>query len=97
MATRREFVRQSMLAGGALGLSGVGALPAAESLVPNAQDGEPGMNIGIIIFPRMDQIDFTGPFEVLSRVPGAAIHVLEGEDAFTGHQGPDPHPRADVS
>ena len=34
------------------------------------------MNIGIIIFPRMDQIDFTGPFEVLSRVPGATIHVL---------------------
>ena len=34
------------------------------------------MNIGIIIFPRMDQIDFTGPFEVLSRVPGAAVQVM---------------------
>jgi cyclohexyl-isocyanide hydratase len=25
------------------------------------------LTIGCLIFPRMDQIDFTGPFEVLSR------------------------------
>jgi cyclohexyl-isocyanide hydratase len=34
------------------------------------------LNIGILIFPRMDQIDFTGPFEVLSRVPDSTVHVL---------------------
>jgi cyclohexyl-isocyanide hydratase len=34
------------------------------------------MNIGMLIFPGIDQIDFTGPFEVLSRIPGAAIHVM---------------------
>jgi len=34
------------------------------------------MNIGMLIFPGIDQIDFTGPFEVLSRIPGAAIHVV---------------------
>ena len=39
------------------------------------------LKIGIIIFPRMDQIDFTGPFEVLSRVPNATIHVLAKEKA----------------
>jgi cyclohexyl-isocyanide hydratase len=27
------------------------------------------LTIGTILFPEMDQIDFTGPFEVLSRIP----------------------------
>jgi len=34
------------------------------------------LTIGALIFPRMDQIDFTGPFEVLSRIPDATIHVI---------------------
>jgi hypothetical protein len=27
------------------------------------------LTIGCLVFPRQDQIDFTGPFEVLSRIP----------------------------
>ncbi len=34
------------------------------------------LNIGVIIYPRVDQIDVTGPFEVFSRIPGAKIHVI---------------------
>jgi cyclohexyl-isocyanide hydratase len=34
------------------------------------------LNIGILIYPRMDQIDFTGPFEVFSRLPDSTVHVL---------------------
>lgn len=34
------------------------------------------MTIGGLIFPRLDQIDFTGPFEVLSRIPNSTIHVI---------------------
>jgi cyclohexyl-isocyanide hydratase len=34
-----------------------------------------GMNIGSLVFDNMDQIDFTGPFEVLSRLPGANYQV----------------------
>jgi len=34
------------------------------------------VNIGMLIFPRMDQLDFTGAFEVLSRIPNSKIHVL---------------------
>ena len=34
------------------------------------------LTIGCLIFPRMDQIDFTGPFEVLSRIPNSTIHVI---------------------
>jgi cyclohexyl-isocyanide hydratase len=34
------------------------------------------LTIGALIFPRLDQIDFTGPFEVLSRIPNSSIHVM---------------------
>jgi cyclohexyl-isocyanide hydratase len=32
--------------------------------------------IGALVFPRLDQIDFTGSFEVLSRIPDSGIHVI---------------------
>ena len=34
------------------------------------------LTIGALIFPRLDQIDFTGPFQVLSRIPNSNIHVI---------------------
>jgi len=34
------------------------------------------LTLGAIVFPGMDQIDFTGPFEVLSRLPDSTFHVL---------------------
>ncbi len=34
------------------------------------------LHIGALLFERMDQIDFTGPFEVLSRVPNSSFHVI---------------------
>lgn len=34
------------------------------------------LTIGALIFDRIDQIDFTGPFEVLSRLPNATFHVI---------------------
>jgi cyclohexyl-isocyanide hydratase len=30
----------------------------------------------MLIFPRMTQLDFTGPFEVFARTPGVKVHVL---------------------
>ncbi|WP_435016337.1 DJ-1/PfpI family protein [Tundrisphaera sp. TA3] len=83
MATRRTFL-QNGLAGGAIGLTAVrgiaaeGADPSPEAAPP---DADSRLSIGILIFPRMDQIDFTGPFEVLSRVPDAAVHVMAKEKA----------------
>jgi len=32
-------------------------------------------NIGFVIFPDITQLDFTGPLQVLSRVPGATTHI----------------------
>ena len=33
------------------------------------------LHIGSVIFDGMDQIDFTGPFEVLSRIPNSTLHI----------------------
>lgn len=41
---------------------------------PEAQTGH--LVIGCLIYPRMDQIDFTGPFEVLSRIPDSTVYIL---------------------
>jgi cyclohexyl-isocyanide hydratase len=34
------------------------------------------LSIGGLIFPDMDQCDFMGPFEVLSRIPNATFHTI---------------------
>ncbi|WP_293883273.1 DJ-1/PfpI family protein [Sphingomonas sp.] len=36
------------------------------------------ITIGALIFDRLDQIDFTGPFEVFSRIPDTEVHVVAG-------------------
>jgi cyclohexyl-isocyanide hydratase len=35
-----------------------------------------GMNVGILAFPRMTQLDAAGPFEVLARLPGASVRLV---------------------
>jgi cyclohexyl-isocyanide hydratase len=37
------------------------------------------LSVGCLIFERMDQIDFTGPFEVLSRMPETTIRIIGKE------------------
>lgn len=34
------------------------------------------LHIGILYFPGMTQLDVTGPFEVLARLPNAKVHLL---------------------
>lgn len=34
------------------------------------------ISIGILIFPHATQLDFSGPFEVLARVPNACVHLV---------------------
>src|SRR5258708_30676779 len=34
------------------------------------------LTIGALIFDDIDQLDFTGPFEVLTRLPDASFHVI---------------------
>lgn len=37
------------------------------------------LSVGCLIFPQMDQIDFTGPFEVLSRMPDTTVQIMARE------------------
>jgi len=34
------------------------------------------INIAFVLFPNVTQLDFTGPLQVLSRVPGAKVHIV---------------------
>jgi cyclohexyl-isocyanide hydratase len=34
------------------------------------------MNIGFVLFPNVTQLDFTGPLQILHRMPGAQTHIL---------------------
>ncbi len=39
------------------------------------------IQIGFLIFPAMTQLDVTGPAEILSRLPGARIHMIARDRA----------------
>ncbi|MBN9520998.1 DJ-1/PfpI family protein [bacterium] len=78
MATRREFVRTATVAG-ALAGSGVASVTGQPTPTPRPITEIPAdrpIRVGALVFPRMDQIDLTGPFAVLSRLPNATVRLL---------------------
>jgi len=38
--------------------------------------GEEQVHIGFVLYPDLTQLDLTGPYEVLARVPGVAVHLV---------------------
>jgi cyclohexyl-isocyanide hydratase len=34
------------------------------------------LQIGLVLFPRVTQLDFTGPLQVFSSIPGAQVHLI---------------------
>src|ERR1700748_3436044 len=34
------------------------------------------LQIGLVIFPKVTQLDFTGPLQVFSSLPGANVHLI---------------------
>jgi cyclohexyl-isocyanide hydratase len=36
----------------------------------------PAFNVGFVIFPELTQLDFTGPLQILARMPDAAVHIV---------------------
>jgi cyclohexyl-isocyanide hydratase len=38
-------------------------------------------NVGFVIFPDLTQLDFTGPQQVLARLPQSAMHIIAKSDA----------------
>src|SRR5512138_2714112 len=49
-------------------------------VAPSSEIRKPKMSaalqIGIVLFPRVTQLDFTGPLQVFSSVPGAKVHLI---------------------
>lgn len=81
MGTRRNLLQNSLALAGALAVAGSRAPLLAEvgaglERTKGPLDMEKHLNIGAMIFPRMDQIDFTGPFEVLAQLPNSTFHVV---------------------
>lgn len=37
---------------------------------------QPALSIGMLIFPRLTQLDLTGPYEVFARLPNAQVHLI---------------------
>lgn len=79
MNTRRAFLRHALAAGTALTAAERGAHAASRTATPPPATDH--LHIGAVLFPQVDQIDFTGPFEVLSRLPNSTFHVLGKEKA----------------
>lgn len=76
--TRRMFIGGTMM---------LGAIAAAGAEAP-LDAGKRSLAIGSFIFPMMDQIDFTGPFSVLSRLPQSQLQVMALERApIQDHKG----------
>lgn len=38
--------------------------------------GERALQVGMLCYPRLTQLDLTGPYEVLSRMPDTQVHIL---------------------
>ncbi len=45
------------------------------------------MNIGLLLFPDLTQLDLTGPYEVFHRLPGATVHLVWKDTAPVRAQG----------
>jgi cyclohexyl-isocyanide hydratase len=57
------------------------SVPLFVSERPGPRISTQPLSVGFLIFAQMDQIDFTGPFEVLSRMPDTTMHVVGKESA----------------
>lgn len=41
-----------------------------------AMETHASLSIGLLLFPKVTQLDLTGPFEVFARAPGARVHLI---------------------
>lgn len=89
---RRAFGQLSAfgLASTMVGLNGAAKADSSMDVEPEAFTAlrNKPLSIGILIFPELDQIDFTGPFEVLTRLPDTKVHVIGTQKGpFRGYEG----------
>ena len=51
------------------------------SVVEDWRSDMSSFNIGFVIFPDLTQLDFTGPLQVLSRLPQSATYIVAKSEA----------------
>lgn len=56
-----------------------GDRPVAAATTAVAADGTTPFTIGFVLFPMVTQLDFTGPLQVLHRLPGARVLILAAD------------------
>src|SRR5262249_8001664 len=80
MHARRGFLRATLVAG-VITAAGCGRRrpPGGGTEGLGGDSMSDHLHVGAVIYPEMDQIDFTGPFEILSRLPDSTFHVLAKE------------------
>jgi cyclohexyl-isocyanide hydratase len=54
-------------------MAGVGSTTKSTGSTPVVTQS---FNIGFVLFPKVTQLDFTGPLQVLSRLPESSIHIV---------------------
>lgn len=80
MTDRHSFSRRAFTGGAAAALVAWGAASKAAQVAATLEPlRQKRLSIGALIFPGMDQIDFTGPYSVLARLPDSAIRILSGD------------------
>jgi cyclohexyl-isocyanide hydratase len=45
-------------------------------VIPGSSQTKAIFNVGFVIFPDLTQLDFTGPQQVLARLPRSAMHIV---------------------
>ncbi|BAY22929.1 ThiJ/PfpI domain-containing protein [Calothrix sp. NIES-2100] len=42
----------------------------------SSREKTPPISKGIVLFPNVTQLDFTGPYEVFSKLPNTSLYLL---------------------
>ncbi len=63
--------------------------PLNRAAVARVKEITQPFSVGLVLFPHLTQLDLTGPYEVLCRLPGAQVHLLaETLDPVPAGDGP---------
>src|SRR5205823_7459901 len=51
-------------------------MPPPTTTNSRTRENEEGLDIGFLVYPRLTPLDLIGPWEVLSRIPDATVHLV---------------------
>jgi putative intracellular protease/amidase len=73
--TRRQFLKTSAILTGSTVL-GTQAVVGARAVAQNTTVQPDALNIAILLYDGFTALDAVGPYEMLYRIPGAAVHLV---------------------